>query len=127
MSDDWKGTVARRPLLAVIGAVVAVGAAGGILYEAAGSFRHRPTGPYGDLLSEVGDRRSAALLGRAVLAQTPHFDARKAAQELRRLAGGRSLADVLADQAATGAVTELAGWVLPKALLTVSALAASQG
>lgn len=125
MSGDWKGTVSRRPLLAAIGAAVLI-AAGGTVYETTGLFRPHASGPYADLLSEIGDRQSAAILGRAVLAQTPRFDAGKVAQDLGRLIDGRPLTAVLTTQAATGAVTELGGWVLPSALLTLSALAASQ-
>jgi hypothetical protein len=127
MSDDWKSTVARRPLLAALGALVSAGVAGGILYEGTGLLRNRNTGPYGSLLSGLGSRDDAVVLGRAVLGQVGAFDPHRVAETLRARIAERPLAALLAAEAARGEVTEIRGWVLPATLATLCALAAKAG
>lgn len=121
MSGDWKDTVARRPLLAALGAIVGVGAAGGLLYEGAGLLRPHAGA---DLFSGLGDMESAALLGRAVLAQTRSFDPQRTARRLHDTPDLRPLPAFLSREAARGEVMEVRGWVLPETLAWLCALAA---
>lgn len=126
MSGDCNGTVARRPLLAALGAVAGIGVAGGLLYEGAGFFRHRYTGPYAGLFSGLGNVETAAIVGREVLAQTAAFDPKKTARELYDTIGHRPLAAILSREAARGEVVEVHGWVLPETLARLCALAAKK-
>jgi hypothetical protein len=125
MSGDWKESVARRPLLAALGALAGIGVAGGTVYEVSGLLGGgTPQGPYGDLLAGLGDRNDAAMVGRAVLADAPSFQAHKAAESLRRAIGQKPLAEVLLREAVQGRIVETQGWVLPQTLTLLCALAA---
>ena len=126
MSNGWKDTVSRRPLLAALAAIAGIGAAGTLLYEGAQLHGRLLSGPYGDLFSDMGDSESAAAVGRAVLAQTPSFDPQRTAQNLRGVIEHRPLAAVLSGEAAQGEVMEIHGWVLPASLAWLCALAATK-
>jgi hypothetical protein len=86
--------------------------------------RRYPPSPYDDLLSQLGDRESAARLGKAVLATEPHFNGGSAAQALRQSAAKGSLRTGIDGDLASGRVVEIHGWLLPQTLVTVSAIAA---
>jgi len=124
MSNDWKGAVARRPLLAALGALVGIGAVGGTTY---GIFSllgpHAHKGAYQDLISLLPDRDDATVLGRAVLAGDTTSRMPEVAHNLRRKIGQRPLASVLSEDVAQGRVVETAGWVLPETLARLCELA----
>ncbi|HEY7978235.1 MAG TPA: hypothetical protein VID67_08570 [Rhizomicrobium sp.] len=125
MSKGWKDSVARRPLLAAIGALVGIGVAGGALYEASGVLGiGRKSGAYEDLLAGLQDREDAAKVGQAVLTGDPHFHTGHAARALRVRIGKKTLSEVLAQDAVQGRIVETQGWVLPEAFTQLCALAA---
>jgi hypothetical protein len=132
MSQAVKTGIARRPLLASIGAVLGLGAAGAFVYEAPRLFGRRyPRTKFDDLLDQVPDRESAARLGRAAMAQLgahngtgPHPGAKKMAQGLRNGPGKGSLARATEVDVKDGRVMELQGWVLPLSVVFVSMIAA---
>lgn len=124
--------ISRRPLLAGIMAVLGLGAAGGLLYEVPRLFGRRyPRTPYDDLLDQLGDRESAARLGRAALAEIPAnsgiavlLDPEKAAEALRQGPAQGSIARAVELDIVQGRVAEVHGWILPLSLLSVAAIAA---
>jgi hypothetical protein len=125
MSEGWKDSVARRPLLAALGALVGIGVAGGALYEASGVLGlGRTHGAYEDLLTGLQDREDAAKVGQAVLASNPQFHAGHAARALRARIGKKPLFEALTQDAAQGRIVETQGWVLPETLAQLCALAA---
>lgn len=124
MSDDGKGAVARRPILAALGALVGIGAVGTTygVFSLLGPSAHK--GAYEDLISLLPDRDNAAVLGRAVLAGDKVSAMPEMAHNLRRKIGQRPLSSVLSEDVAQGRVVETAGWVLPETLARLCALAA---
>ena len=123
MSERWKFGVSRRPLLAVLGAVVGLGAAGGAIYEVSRLLRPRTTGVLGDLLAGLGDRTDAILIGKAVPAVREAASAEEAGS-LRRRLGERPLSEILVEDAVRGRIVEVQGWVFPQTLTELCALAA---
>ncbi len=121
MSEGWKDGVSRRPLLAILGAVVGLGAAGGAVYEVSRLLGPRAEGVLGDLLFGLGDRKDAVLIGKAVLAGGKTSGE---AGSLRRRLGERPLSEVLVQDAVQGRIVETQGWVLPETLTELCALAA---
>lgn len=115
--------ISRRSVLA--GAAVIVVAAGAAVIEGPKLLRprHAPS-PYDDLLDLLDNRDAAAQIGEAVLAGKPDFDIAKTAGDLRVRLKGKKLADVVAEEAAAHRVVEVGGWVMPKALAQLCALAA---
>ncbi|HEY2032651.1 MAG TPA: hypothetical protein VGH02_03070 [Rhizomicrobium sp.] len=125
MSDDWKGVVARRPLLTALGALMGIGAVGGIAFEASGLLglpKRKST--YEDLISLLPDRDDAVTVGSAALEGDHAFQARMAAHDLRRKIGQRPLSLVLGEDAVQGRIVETGGWVLPETFAGLCALAA---
>lgn len=128
MSDDWKGAVARRPLLTALGALLGIGAVGGITYEASGLLGLRThRGAYDDLISCLPDRDDAVTVGRAVLAGDRAFQEQEVVRDLRLKMGQRPLSAVLSEDMVQGRVVETEGWVLPETLAELCALAARAG
>ena len=109
----------RRTLIAGVAAAGTAVAAG--LYRFTDLFvKHYPPTPYDDLLVQLIDRQQASRLG-AKLAGAP--DAAHLAAQLRvSLKPGNLGAAAEADVAA-GRVMEVDGWVLPKTVALLSALA----
>jgi hypothetical protein len=110
----------RRTL---IGGVAAAGVA-----VAAGVWRftdlfvkHYPPTSYDDLLGQLTDRAQAAKLG-AKLANAP--DAQALAAQARASLQGKSLSDAANADIAAGHMVEVDGWVLPRTVALLSALAA---
>ena len=127
MSEGWKTSVSRRPLLVALGSVVGIGVVGGAIYEGGHRlFRGSPKGPYGDLLEGLGDLGDATRVGRAVLTRMPGFQATKVAGRLRSTMAGRSLPAVLVQDVSLGRIEEVENWVVPTTLAQLCALAASQ-
>lgn len=122
-----KETIARRPLLAILGGAVGLGVLGGGIYEArllGGHSRHHG---YADLLSQLNDPDAANRVGGRVLDEAEVFEPQVVAHELRRRLKGRELAAVLADDASQGRIVETGGWVLPETLALLCGLAAKTG
>lgn len=125
MSDDWKAGIARRPLLTALGALLGVGAIGGIAYETSGLLGLREhKSAYEDLLSPLPDREDAVAVGRVILADDHAFRARAVAEGLRHKIGQRPLSSVLSEDALQARIVETDGWVLPETLASLCALAA---
>ena len=123
---SWKAGIARRPLLASLAGLCGVAVAGGLAYEGVHVFgRHYPRTKFDDLLDQLGDRESAARLGRAAIAETAHFDAKTAAQTLRTGSARGSVVRALDDDIARGRLMAVQGWVLPASLVAVAAIAAT--
>jgi len=122
MSEGWKNGVSRRPLLAVLGAVVGLGVAGGAAYEVSKLLGPRALGVPGDMLAVLGNREDAVLIGKAVLAGNKA--APMGTGSLRRRLGEKPLSAVLVEDAVQGRVVETQGWVLPETLTQLCALAA---
>lgn len=123
MSEGWKDGVSRRPLLAVLGAVVGLGAAGGAAYEVSRLLGPRAPGALDDLLAGLGNREDAVMIGKAVLAGGNAVPSHEAGS-LRRRLGEKPLSEILVDDAVQGRVVETQGWVLPETLTQLCALAA---
>lgn len=122
--SKWQAEISRRPLLAALIGVAGIGVVGGGIYEAARHFGGGQPGAYDDLLARLADRDSAAIVGRAVIADLPKFNEKMTARELRRKIGKRSLADVTKADLADGQLAEAGGWVLPQTVALICALAA---
>jgi len=123
MSEGWKDGVSRRPLLAILGAVVGLGAAGGAVYEVSKLLGPRAPGVLGDMLAGLGNREDAVLIGKAVLAGDKASSMGEAGS-LRRKLGEKPLSEVLVEDAVQGRVVETQGWVLPETVTQLCALAA---
>lgn len=112
----------RRNVLIGAGGVVIV--AGAALEIPRLLRKHYPPTPYDDLLALLDDRDLAAQLGKTVAAADPTFDATTAAGELRRRLKTRTLAGAMAEDEAEGRLLEAKGWVYPRTLALLCALAA---
>ncbi|HTW33034.1 MAG TPA: hypothetical protein VMD53_00340 [Rhizomicrobium sp.] len=129
---SWKTSIARRPLLASLAGLLGVAAAGGLVYEGGHVFGRRyPRTKFDDLLDQLGDRESAARLGRAAIAQmeshtdvVPRFDVKVVARELRDGPGKGSVARAAEADIAQARLLEVQGWVLPRSLVAVALIAA---
>lgn len=86
--------------------------------------RYAPT-PYDDLLNRLVDRDAAARVGQVVREVVPSIDDRKIARGLRQRFEQRDLAEVMDADSAEGRLAEAGGWVMPKSLAELCALAAS--
>jgi hypothetical protein len=109
----------RRTVIAGVAAAGAAAAAG--LYRFTDIFvKHYPPTPYDDLLVQLVDRQQAARLG-AKLTGAP--DAAALAAQLRAGLKPDSLKAAAEADAAAGRVVEVDGWLLPRTLALLSALA----
>jgi hypothetical protein len=109
----------RRTVIAGVAAVGAAAAAG--LYRFTDIYvKHYPPTPYDDLLVQLVDRQQAARLG-AKLTGAP--DAGTLAAQLRAGLKPDSLKAAAEADAAAGRVMEVDGWLLPKTVALLSALA----
>ncbi len=104
--------------------MLGVAAAGGLAYEAGLFGPGHPPSPYDDLLAKLPDRAAARIVGGAVLAAEPDFDAKATADALRPRLINRPLRDVLEADLDEHGMQEVSGWVLPVSLAELSALAA---
>ena len=112
--------LSRRTL--TIGGIAAGAAAvvAGVVYEAPKLFRRRPHGEYADLVGKLGDPEKAAIVGKAIEAQMSRsgaFDSvttpEQFASSLRKQLLKQSLADVSVNDAKSGVLAEVDGWILP--------------
>jgi hypothetical protein len=110
----------RRTLIVGGGTAGAIAAVAG-LWRFTGLFRsHAPT-PYDDLLGALDDRDQAVMLGKRVRDMP---DAETLAGELRARLGDGGLGKAAMGDVAAGRMTEVDGWVLPRSVAQLSALAA---
>lgn len=117
-----KDLLTRRNIL--IGASGAVVVAGGAFEIGRLLRNHHAPSPYDDLLVHLEDRDSGVEIGKAVLAETPEFDARSVAAKLRAKLGHATLEQTAAEDEAAGRLLEGRGWVLPEVVALLCALAA---
>ncbi len=117
-----KNPLTRRNLMIGAGGAVVLA---GTAFEASRllSKRHAPS-PYDDLLARLDDRDADAQIGETVLAELDGFDAQAVAADLRAKLQHATLADLAAKDAAEGRLLEGHGWVLPRTLGLLCALAA---
>lgn len=115
--------IARRNLLIGVAAMLTVGAIGAVV-ELPKLLHVRGHSPYDDVISAAGDRDKAELLGRAVLAELPGFDARATAESLRKRTTSDSVTEASMHDSDEGNLLEADGWVLPETLALTCALAA---
>lgn len=124
MTETLKAKIARRPFLAATLAVLGFAATGGAAYETGLFGPHYPKTPYDDLLYALPDRANAVVLGKAVLAENPAFDAGKTAAALRKTMAKTGLSGASARDISRGRMIEVRGWLVPATLVELSALAA---
>jgi hypothetical protein len=117
-----KNTLARRPVLAAMAAVLGVAAAGGAAYELGVFGGGYPSGSFDEVLAAMRGRAGAVEIGKALKAEG--FDARATEAALREKLKGASFEDVIAGDIAGGRLVEVKGWVLPKAFAQMCAVAA---
>lgn len=123
-----KSGMARRPLLAAVLGIAGLAVVGVGVYDGMrGTARRYPRTPYDDLLYKLADRESAKALGAQVLAGAKAFDPKQTADALRVQLKGKDLPDVLEADVRSGVVIELRGWVIPRSLAELCALAAKVG
>jgi len=83
--------------------------------------RHYPPTPYDDLLTRLTNREQAVKLGAQVGGS---FNAASQAAQLRTELGDKSLGQVAASDIAGGRMVEVGGWIVPRTVAQLSALAA---
>jgi hypothetical protein len=86
--------------------------------------KHYPPTPYDDVLKRLVDRQWAEKFGMSALKTMPGFSASAGAAQLRTMLGSGSLAAAASRDAAAGQVTEVEGWLVPKSVALIAALAA---
>jgi hypothetical protein len=109
----------RRAVIAGLAASTAAVAAG--LYRFTNLLvKHYPPTPYDDVLAHLTDRAQAAKLGAQVAGD---FDVKREAAALRATFDGQTLAAAAGGEIATGRMTEVDGWILPRTVVRLAALA----
>ena len=121
MSKAWTRRAIVIGIAAVAGTTAAVLEGPKILRK-----RHAPS-PYDDLLALLDDRDASAQIGEAMLAGKIDFNAGAVANDLRQRVKGKTLPQLIAEEAADGRVLEVGNWVMPQALALLCALAAKAG
>jgi hypothetical protein len=124
----FKGkALGRRDVIASMaaGAVAVAAVAGGALWRFTDIFvKHYPPTPYDDVLARLVDREHAARFGAAVLRGLPDFKAKAAAAQLRTAFGSGGLSVAATIDTVNGRMVEADGWVVPRCVALLSALAA---
>jgi hypothetical protein len=119
--------VKRRPFMIGLLGLLGLGAVTGLALEVPRILSVRPDGPYEELLAAFHDLNAPIVVGNASLTRMPRFEPGEAASRLRKRMGRKPLSQTMRDDASENRMTEVAGWVLPEALVTVCALAAVDG
>jgi len=113
----------RRTLLA---GLVALGAAAGGAAWKLRLFRKRyPPTTYDDVLGRLDDREWAAKFGAAAQGVLPRYTPAAAAGELRGTLKSRSLKQAALADAEAGRLVEAGGWLVPRSVALIAALAGS--
>ncbi len=118
-------TISRRA--ALIGSALAgVAALVGLGFEGSKLLRHHAAGEYADLVNRLDEPERAAVIGAAILAESPPSPTKlkEQAAALRGQLLKRALASVIAADVADGRLAEARGWVLPQSLALLCVLAA---
>jgi hypothetical protein len=112
---------------AMIGAMAGAGVAltGAAVWEGRRLLRHRASGEYADLVNRLDDPAQAALLGNAILAQSPFAlsATEEEAPDLRAQLAKTALPDALMGDVSSGLVVEAGGWIIPATLAALCVLA----
>jgi hypothetical protein len=125
MSAADNTMISRRTVVASGLAALGVGAVTLAIVEGSTLFRSRyKPSPFDDLLTQLPDRDNAAVLGKSVLAQDGYFDTQATASRLRASLKDTTLADAMKSELGRHDVLEVHGWILPRSLVQLSALAA---
>ncbi len=120
--------IARRPFLAGLAAFAGLAVVGGGLFEIFRTPQHHyKRTAFDDLLYKLPDRESARQLGVQVLQTDPSFTVTGAAQSLRAKLHHTDLAEALESDVRSGNLVDLRGWVIPRTLADLCALAAKFG
>jgi hypothetical protein len=127
MNTAGQRGVRRRPLMIGLLGLLGLGAVTGLALEVPRILSVRPNGPYEELLSGFHDLDAPIVVGHAALTRMPRFEPGEAASRLRKRMGRKSLSQAMRDDADENHMTEVVGWVLPEALVTICALAAIDG
>ena len=119
--------ITRRTLtfggLATAGVAVVAGA----IYEVPRLFKHRASGRYAEIVNQLDNPDSAALVGKSVEMITPDGTtmAEEAARDLKTRLAKQPLASLMNDDTrALESMAEANGWVIPLALAEICVLAA---
>lgn len=80
--------------------------------------------PYDDVLDQLKDRSSAITVGRAA---APLRDVKSVADGLRKSLAQGGLQNRMTSEIAANDLAEVKGWVMPTTLVTLCALAATEG
>jgi hypothetical protein len=119
--------LSRRTLtfggLAAAGAVVIAGA----IYEVPRIWKRRASGRYADIVNQLDNPESAALIGKSVEMTTPDgvSIADESARDLKTRLAKQPLPALMNDDvSAVEGLAEASGWVIPLALAEVCVLAA---
>jgi hypothetical protein len=108
--------------VAAVGAA-AVGATWIKFYHPFGA-HYAPT-PYDDVLEHLDDRAAAIRLGRVALAGMPDFNLKAAVAKLRtRFWATPAVANSVLEDARAGHLQSVSGWVMPRTLVLLCAVAA---
>lgn len=113
----------RRTILAGLGALVV--AAGGAAWRMRPARKQYPPTPYDAVLSHLDDRDWAAKFGVAALAAMPGFTPVEGAAQLRALLARNDLKTVALHDAEAGRLMEVGGWLVPRSVALIAALAKS--
>ena len=119
--------LSRRTL--TFGGVAAAGAAviAGAVYEVPRLFKRRARGRYAEIVNQLDNPDSAALVGKSVEMITPDgtTTAEEAARDLKVRLAKQPLATLMNDDtSALESMAEANGWVIPLALAEICVLAA---
>jgi hypothetical protein len=115
--------ITKRNLLTGLAALLTVSAIGAVI-ELPRILHVRGHSPYDDVISATGDPDKAAIIGRAVLADLPSFDADATAKALRKRTTPDSVTEASMNDSDKGNLLEAGGWVLPETFALACALAA---
>lgn len=115
--------ISRRFAIGAAASIAAIAVAVREIPAIVRALRTRRT-PYDDLLAAIDDREAAETIGRYALKSVPDFDRAKTAELLRARLHDSDLKQLTAAELSTGQTVEIAGWVFPRSLALMCALAA---
>ncbi|MDE2466854.1 MAG: hypothetical protein KGO02_24535 [Alphaproteobacteria bacterium] len=120
------GPFTRRTLLVTgTGAALGLGTAAALTYGFGLWRRPWPSSPYDDLLERLPVEDGATVLGQAVQKALPGLHDGTVAAQLRRRLNGTSLRELVRKDAAERQVVTISGWIMPRSVAEICALAAS--
>jgi hypothetical protein len=106
--------------------VAVLAAIGAVAWKAPALFGGpRAYGIYVGITGQLNDQDQSVLIGKAVIAALPGFNASSVAQALRARIGTATLEDVAKTDAEKNRLLEAQGWVMPESVALACALAAA--